>query len=508
MIGAGMGGLSAAVALASAGLCVTLVEAGPGPGGKMRTLPSPAGPVDAGPTVLTMKPVFEALFDLAGARIEEHLRLIPQPVLARHWWADGSTLDLHADPRATVEAIAAFAGLREAAAFRRFHASSAAAFAAFAQTVIHAARPRPGRIALAALQRPAAWPLLLPGLSLARALSLGFADPRLRQLFGRYATYVGGSPFAAPAVLALIWQAEAQGVWAVEGGMNRLARALTALAAQRDVGMIWNSTVVRIVRQGGRVAGVVLADGRRLPASQVVFNGDPAALRRGLLGDAPRGILPARATDPRSLSARVLTFAAEARGLPLIHHNLLFADDARAEFSALSCGMPPRDATLYLCAQDRAGGARTGPERFQIILNAPPGVAENPEEDERCHRQIVQRLDRFGLRLTPVPGPDAMTAPSDFARLFPGSGGAIYGRSPESLLATFLRPTARTALPGLYLAGGGVHPGAGVPMATLSGMRAAEAILDDLALRSRSGRTAMPGGMSTGSRTTGAAPSR
>ncbi|HSF63661.1 MAG TPA: FAD-dependent oxidoreductase, partial [Paracoccaceae bacterium] len=91
IIGAGIGGLCAAVRLAHAGCAVTVVEAAPTPGGKMRTVPSAAGPVDAGPTVLTLRGVFDQVFAAAGTRLEDHLTLIPQPTLARHWWPDGST---------------------------------------------------------------------------------------------------------------------------------------------------------------------------------------------------------------------------------------------------------------------------------------------------------------------------------------------------------------------------------------------------------------------------------
>ena len=114
MVGAGLGGLAAAVRLSQAGLEVDVVERLPGPGGKLRSVPSPAGPVDAGPTVLTLRPVFEALFDAAGATLADHVTLVAEPVLARHWWPDGGRLDLVADAEANAEAIRGFAGDRGA----------------------------------------------------------------------------------------------------------------------------------------------------------------------------------------------------------------------------------------------------------------------------------------------------------------------------------------------------------------------------------------------------------
>jgi 1-hydroxycarotenoid 3,4-desaturase len=136
VIGAGIGGLCAAVRLAHAGCAVTVVEAMTTPGGKMRCVESAAGPVDAGPTVLTMRGVFDRVFAAAGTRIEDHLRLIPQPILARHWWPDGSTLDLHADAQASAEAIGAWGGAQAEADFRRFDARTRAAFDAFRAPVM------------------------------------------------------------------------------------------------------------------------------------------------------------------------------------------------------------------------------------------------------------------------------------------------------------------------------------------------------------------------------------
>ena len=120
VVGAGMGGLCAAIRLAAAGLSVTLVEAQGTPGGKMRTVASDAGPVDAGPTVLTLRAVFEAVFAVAGERLEDHLTLIPQPILARHWWPDGSRLDLFTDPAQSAAAIERFAGQKAAQQLKNF----------------------------------------------------------------------------------------------------------------------------------------------------------------------------------------------------------------------------------------------------------------------------------------------------------------------------------------------------------------------------------------------------
>lgn len=522
VIGAGMGGLASAIRLAAAGFSVTVLERADAAGGKARALASAAGPVDAGPTVLTLRHVFDALFALNGESLDDHIDLIPQAILARHWWPDGSTLDLFPERAANAEAIRRLCGPREADAFLRFDTLAQNLYDAFQGPVMHAPRPNARAIARAALGQPRLWPALLPGVTLDRLLRRYFRDPRLIQLFGRYATYVGGRPAHSPAVLALIWRAEAQGVWGVRGGMHCLAAALAALAARMGVTFVYGTEVQRLIRQNDRLTAVQTTKGRTIPCATCVFNGDPAALTAGLLGDACTGPPAARP----SLSANVWAFAATPTGPrahDLAHHNLFFTADPATEFIPIGKGQVPEAQTLYLCAEDRLAGppATAAPERFEIILNAPAAtgarltatqtaaaLAQSTKDNELCRTRTFQQLQAMGLTFEPVPATTSLTTPKDFDRLFPASNGALYGRSPEGTLATFQRPTARTALAGLYLAGGGTHPGAGVPMAALSGKHAVAAILQDRTSPSTSRPMAMPGGTSTVSRMTERARSR
>ncbi|WP_374706548.1 1-hydroxycarotenoid 3,4-desaturase CrtD [Jannaschia sp. AI_61] len=508
IIGAGIGGLAAAMRLAHAGCDVTVLERATAPGGKMRTVDSSAGPVDAGPTVLTLRHVFDDLFGACGTSVDDHVSLEPLDVLARHHWDDGSTLDLFANPDRSLAAIAEFAGDAAARQFKAFHATTSQLFDAFEGPMMQAPAPSASAMTPVVLRQPALLPAMAPGLSMAQALALRFTDKRLRQLFGRYATYVGGVPTAAPALLSLIWSAESRGVWAVTGGMHRLAKAMQRVAEAAGAHFHFNAEVTRIEENGGRVAAVHTAE-QRHPCDVVVFNGDPRALSLGLLG-ATAGV-PTRAVMPRSLSAFVWSFAARVTGRPPAHHNVFFSHRPNSEFPQIADNRLPDDPTLYVCAQDRGNGADpSGAERFEIILNGPPrsGVVAIPEEQERCRETTFTRLAEMGLTFDKTPDVRALTTPEQFNKRFPGSDGSLYGRSPHGMMAAFARPTARTDLPGLYLAGGGTHPGAGVPMAATSGRLAADAILTDLASTSRFRRTATPGGTSTASLTTANARSR
>ena len=498
VIGAGVGGLSAALRLAHQGCDVTVIDMHDAPGGKMRVLPSAAGPVDAGPTVLTLRGALDSLFEDVGTTLDAELTLHPLATLARHYWDDGTMLDLMADQQASAANIETVFGTQAAQEFKRFSAHARRLFSAFDAPMMRTADPDPWALTRHLLRHPRLIRDMAPHRTLGGLLARSFSEPKLTQLFSRYATYVGGMPHATPALLALIWQAEAQGVWTVQGGMHQLALTLARLAEDRGARFRYQTRATRITRQGGHITGVETPGGH-IDGDLVVFNGDPRALQTGLLGPGFCDLIPAKATAPRSLSAYVQAFAAVPHGTPLAHHTVFFGHDPRAEFDALAQDQMPTDATLYLCAQDHGQTAPDTPQRFEVIMNAPPVLRDPHKEKPQCQTLIFDRFRQFGLQFSPQPEPDSLTIPAGFDALFPASQGSLYGRSPQGLMAAFQRPTARTAMPGLYLCGGGTHPGPGVPMAVISGQHAAAAIMTDLASTSPSRQTAMPGGMSTGS---------
>ena len=475
VVGAGVGGLCCACELAAHGHAVRLVEKESTTGGKARQVEVAGMALDAGPTVLTMLSVFEDLFVRCGYALEDFVSVRPLEILARHAWADGSRLDLHRERDASVAAIREFADAGQADGFIRFMDDAHSLYARLLPSFMEKRRPNPfsfarglGVSGLAALLK------MNPFATLWSVLDGYFTDPRLRQLFGRYATYCGSSPFEAPSVISLIAAVEEAGVWAIDGGMHSLARALTDLATRCGVAIEFDTAVDRIETRGSSLRTVSLSSGECINPDAVIFNGDRAALATGILGD--RVMSKVTGYRQRSLSAFTWLGRGQSQGLELAHHNVFFSNDYPDEFRSISKGFICGKPTVYMCRQQEdAHGVGV-----LCLINAPAdGDRHHYAESERASLldRTLTQMERCGMRFAF----DDFTAagPNEFAAMFPGTGGALYGEATHGWQSSLSRPSARTGLNNLYLAGGSVHPGAGVPMAALSGHIAAAALMED-----------------------------
>jgi 1-hydroxycarotenoid 3,4-desaturase len=503
IIGCGVAGLVSAFALAARGLDVTVLESAVAPGGKMRQIAIGASRIDSGPTVFTMRWVFDELFAAAGRNFADHVRLRPLDILARHAWRDHARLDLFADQERTIDAIGDFAGAEEADGYRAFCRDTRRIYEILEKPFLRASQPSMGGLigahGLRGLMR---LPQIKPFSSMWSALGRYFADPRLRQLFGRYATYCGSSPYLAPATLMLVAHVEREGVWSIDGGMQALAKTLADCASSFGAAIRYGEEVSEVLISGGRASGVRLASGERIAADAVIVNADVGAIADGMFGVPARRAAAAIPLRARSLSAMTWSVVAKPDGFPLRRHNVFFSSDYAAEFNDIFVhDRLPVGPTVYVCAQDRDNDdvAPGDSEKFLILVNAPANGDRHvydAAEVEQCAQRTFGMLEQRGLQIRPQADAMQVTTPADFNRMFPATGGALYGRSSHGWTASFQRPGARTRIPRLYLAGGSTHPGPGVPMAALSGRSAAASLLADLTSQGSFHQTAMRGGMS------------
>lgn len=503
VIGGGVGGLAAALRLAGAGLDVLVIERHAAVGGKMRAVELDGRSIDVGPTVLTMRHVLDGLFEAVGLPRSQYVGLRPLDRLARHLWPDGTRLDLFADEDRSSAAIEAFAGRRDAEGYRRFCAHGRALLDALEGPFLeHEPDGVLGLVRRVGLRRLGALARLDWRASMWSGLAKFFRDPRLRQLFARYATYYGSSPFLAPTILDLIAQVEQRGVWVVDGGMIELARGLQRAIEAKGGTVRVGCGATRLVEGPRGVETVELADGTRVQPRAVVWNGEPGALVHGEVGAAARGVTPPSA-EPRSLSANTWAMLAEVDGVELDFHNVAFSADYRREFDELADGHAPAQPTVYVCAQDRGpGDARPRDvERLFCLTNAPPLHRGGPCEESTCRAAMMEGLARCGVTLRFEPTKVHATTNAAFAEAFPCSQGALYGPATHGVWAPFRRAPSRTKWPNLHLVGGSSHPGAGVPMVMLGGISAATRILADLHSTRASLPAAITGGTSTDSTT-------
>jgi 1-hydroxycarotenoid 3,4-desaturase len=481
VVGAGMGGLAAAIRLAAAGRSVTVLEAAPIPGGKVGEGTVDGVAFDTGPSLLTLPEVLDDLFRTAGSSLADELTLrTPDPAF-RYLWPDGTRLDLHPDPADSLDSVRAALGAEAA--------EECAAFLAYARRIWEAAAPHfvfgpaPSLRRIVALGPAGAAALthIDPLRRMRPAIERRVRSPHLRDLFTRFATYNGSDPRRAPATLNCIAHVElGLGGHGVEGGMGALVRALVRTAERLGVEIRCGERVTAIARADG-AALVHTAGGTVHRCRGVVVNADASHLSGELL---PRQTSGASGAPSMSGWTAVVRARRRPEGRPA--HAVLFPGrDYLEEFvDIFDRDRPPREPAVYLCAQEGAHGRAGWPEHEPLFLmaNAPaePASGVRPGETWTRLREVVLARARAAGLIDPDDEIVWERTPGDLARRFPGSRGALYGAASNSPLAAFRRPANRAA-PGVYLASGSAHPGGGVPLCLLSGRAAATAAMEDLA---------------------------
>lgn len=484
VVGAGLGGLSAAIALASRGLQVTVVEALGGPGGKAGVVTLPGGvEADTGPSLFTLPAVLRGVFELAGARLEDEVTLFQHAPSFRYLYPDGVRLDVHPLMEDTLASVSRTLGADAARDLREFLAYARRIWESAAPHFVFG--PAPSLRGVATLGLPG-W--LAVGKIDAMRTMLGAIEsrvrsPHLRDLLCRYATYNGSDPRRAPATLnCVVWAEQGLGAFGVEGGLQAVVRALVRVAARLGVQMRFDAPVARLLVEAGRASGVVLRNGEVLRAQAVVANADVAHVFTDLLPAAAHRDATASVPSMSGWTALVRA-RRQAERAP---HTVLFPRRYMDEFRDIfDRDAPPAEPTVYICAQERAHRRAGWPDHEALFLMAntpaePASGMRDPAIWSALRERVLARARDAGL----LAGDDVIVwerTPTQLASTFPRTRGALYGAASNGALSAFRRPANRVrGVRGLYLASGSAHPGGGVPLCLQSGRAAADALLQDL----------------------------
>ena len=478
IVGAGIAGIASAIRWARKGYAVHVHEANSYPGGKLSQFQLGDYRFDAGPSLFTLPFLVDELFTLCGEDPRDHFNYLKKTEECRYFWDDGTRLTAHSDPAEFASEAERVLG--EPAKHVRAHLDLArrqyeATKGLFLERSLHKASTYLRRDALPALAA-------LPSLKLTQTMhavhAQRFRSPKMVQLFDRFATYNGSTPYQAPGTLAMIPHLEfGFGTFVPYGGMVAITESLVALAERQGVQFHYGQPVERI-RVNGRRATGLLVGGTELSADIVVSNMDVTPTYRRLLPDlkAPEKTL----SQERSSSALIFYWGVRREFPELDLHNILFANDYEAEFCDLFehktlHGEPT--VYIHITSKDLEGEAPAGGENWFVMINAPADYGQDwASWRAKARASVLAKIERaLGIDVTPFIEVEEVLDPPTIQSRTGSDRGALYGASSNNAMAAFLRPpTFHRQIPNLFFVGGSAHPGGGIPLCLLSAKIAAD----------------------------------
>jgi phytoene desaturase len=489
VIGAGVGGMSAAARLAKQGHAVTIYENSDRSGGKCRTEWFGDYGFDTGPSLLTLPAVYRDLFLKTGKRIEHILDIAPVDPAFSYHFSDGKSVVFPnlSNPKTYLEIEKSF-GKIASQGWEKIINRSERMWQASRESFVES-------------ELSSIWPLLkrrdlfsqvkqiAPFTSLRKLSNKFDLDPHLKMIIDRYATYTGSDPRSAPAVLLTIAFVESTfGAWHIKGGIGQLSVALEQRCRELGVEFKFNTLVTRILTSDRSVTGLQTQNGEVINSDLVVANADAEYVFNQLLDKK----LSAAKSERRKLKAATKSLAGfslllgldNSRGKPvnIEHHNVYFPRDYDAEFEEIfTKKIPVNDPTIYICApKDPSMVKSSNKEAWFVLVNAPRHDVETGWDwrsgGDEYAKLIINKLDKLGLNVSSRLEVMQIRTPFDLESYAMAPGGSIYGTSSNSAASAFLRARNRSKVKGLFCVGGSAHPGGGLPLVGISAEIVAKAI--------------------------------
>jgi len=478
VVGAGIGGLTAAALLASKGHKVTVFEKNTRPGGKMQQVKASGYRFDTGPSLLTMPFLLENVFRKCGESLDDYLQLSEVDPICRYFYQDGTIFDNYSSRSKTLNEIERFAP-EDTEGYKSFLNRS--------EEIYH-------KTADAFLFNPLYELQDLKSLNFRDMLDIDalstvskkvdeYVDsPHLRKFFKRFTTYNGSSPYLAPATLNVIPHVELnQGGYYVNGGLYSIAQALFLLATKMGVKFHFSTEIESIQTGNKRVTACKTTSGNYVPCDILFSNADASETILSLLPDtavSKRKKKRQKNIEP-SCSGFVILLGCNQQWDQLKHHNIFFSGDYRKEFKDIfKRKILPRDPTIYVANTSFTDEdhAPEGGSNLFILVNA-PYLSENQDWvkwTELYRDKIIDELEERGLQgLRNSVEYISIINPEDFYQKYRSNKGSIYGTSSNSTFSAFVRPRNKLrALENLYMVGGSTHPGGGIPLVIQSAFNA------------------------------------
>ncbi|MEO0585527.1 MAG: 1-hydroxycarotenoid 3,4-desaturase CrtD [Bacteroidota bacterium] len=472
VIGAGIGGLATAVRLRSQGYEVKVYEANAYPGGKLSQFDLQGYRFDAGPSLFTLPEEVDALFELTGKNPRDYYSYETLDPITRYFFPDGTRLDAFADPARFAEEVEKKTGESQDRILSLLSKSRELydiTHHVFLERSLHKLDTYLRKETLQSI-------LQLHKLdafrSMNRANTQFFQDPRVVQLFNRYATYNGSNPYEAPATLNIIPHLEFnKGAYFPVGGIYQITDSVYRLAQDIGIEFYFGTPVDRVVVENGQAVGIAVG-GQIHHAEVVVSNVDIVPTYRKLLRDqeAPEQTL----NQPRSSSALIFYWGMKKEFPELDVHNIFFTEDYQAEFAHIwEKKNLYHDPTVYIhiSSKKHAADAPAGGENWFTMINVPHDAGQDWDQMiETARISILKKVSKMlGKEIQPYIEVEHILEPRTIQSRTGSFLGALYGNSSNNRFAAFLRhPNFSRKIKNLYFCGGSVHPGGGIPLCLLS----------------------------------------
>ena len=479
IIGSGIAGIASALRLRKKRYDVTVFEANDYPGGKLHAFKKDGFRFDAGPSLFTMPWLVDELFELYDLNPKDYFDYRSKDVICNYFWEDGTRFSAKADQKKFVQEAAQLFDTKPELIFKYLNNSGEKydlTASIFLEKSLHKLKTYLSSDTLKAV-------LALSKLSINATLNevnqQYFSNPHLVQLFNRYATYNGSSPFKTPGIMSMIPHLEmSQGTYFPEGGMHAITKSLFELAKSQGVTFKFDAPVKKIEHEAGQIKGVS-TDQEFHSADLVVSNMDIFSTYNRLLKNTKKPDRVLR--QERSSSALIFYWGINQSFPNLDLHNILFSDQYEEEFQYIfDKKQLHEDPTVYIniSSKENKEDAPKGKENWFVMINAPGNIGQDWDQIKKEARaNVIKKINRIlGIDMQSLIESESVLDPISIETKTSSHQGSLYGASSNSKFSAFLRhPNFSSGIKNLYFCGGSVHPGGGIPLCLLSAK-----IVDDL----------------------------